>query len=260
MKKLLTLIAFALMTFMANAQSCPHDNHPHAIDLGLPSGTKWACCNVGADKPEGYGGYYAWGETEEKATYNWDTYIYCDGSMNTCQDIGSDIAGTSYDVAHVKWGGSWVMPSLDQILELEDNCTYEWTTLNGIKVGKFTGNNGGTIFLPVAGSRWGGDLYSADSYGTYWSSTQVTSYVGDAIDLGFDSGSAYFGYWNRGGGRKVRPVLNETNSISIIKLSSEKSNQGIYNLNGIKVTNTQTDINSLKPGIYIINGKKNKIK
>ena len=54
--------------------SCPDANHPHAIDLGLPSGTKWACCNVGASAPEQYGGYYAWGETHEKSVYNWDTY------------------------------------------------------------------------------------------------------------------------------------------------------------------------------------------
>lgn len=71
--------------------TCPDDHHPHLIDLGLPSGTKWACCNVGANTPEGYGNYYAWGETQTKDEYNWSNYIHCDGSMETCHDIGSDI-------------------------------------------------------------------------------------------------------------------------------------------------------------------------
>ena len=133
--------------------TCPDNNHPHLIDLGLPSGTKWACCNVGANKPEAYGDYYAWGETETKSTYDWSSYIHCDGSQSTCHNIGSDIAGTQYDVAHVQWGGSWVMPSQSQIKELVENCTHEWTTLNGVNGRNFTGTNGGTIFLPALQSR-----------------------------------------------------------------------------------------------------------
>ena len=131
--------------------TCPDENHPHIIDLGLPSGTKWACCNVGADKPEAYGGKYAWGETNEKSNCNWNTYIHCDGSEVTCHDLGFDIAGTQNDVAHVQWGGSWVMPSLEQMNELLDNCSSEWTTLNGINGYKFTATNGGSVFLPAAG-------------------------------------------------------------------------------------------------------------
>ena len=136
MKKLLTIFAFALMAITANAQSCPDENHPHVIDLGLPSGTLWACCNVGADKPDGYGGYYAWGEVEEKDEYTEVTYLYCIGEYpngygyysrnRNFQNIGSDIAGTQYDVAHVKWGGSWVMPNIEQCRELLDNCSYTW--------------------------------------------------------------------------------------------------------------------------------------
>lgn len=91
-----------LMVLTVNAQSCHDVNHPHAIDLGLPYGAKWACCNVGANTPEGYGGYYALGETEEKEIYNWSNYIHCDGNYNTCHNIGNDIAGTQYDVAHEK--------------------------------------------------------------------------------------------------------------------------------------------------------------
>ena len=103
-----------------------------AIDLGLPSGIKWASCNVGATKPEEYGGYYAWGETEEKETYSWATYIHCDGSSSTCHDLGSDISGTEYDVAHVKWGDNWRIPTKDEFTELYNNCTCDSTTLNGV--------------------------------------------------------------------------------------------------------------------------------
>ena len=76
MKMIFFIFALMFMAHTACAQSCPDDNHPHAIDLGLPSGTKWACCNVGATTPEENGGYYAWGETEEKELYDISTYIY----------------------------------------------------------------------------------------------------------------------------------------------------------------------------------------
>ena len=187
-------------------RTCPDDHHPHLIDLGLPSGTKWACCNVGADAPESYGGYYAWGETTEKDVYDWNTYTYCDGSYNTCHDLGSDIAGTQYDVAHVQWGGSWVMPSKEQQDELRANCTYTWTTKNGINGGQFTGPNGGIIFLPAAGYRWSESLDNAGSSGDYWSSTQYPSDSSYAYNLDFYSGYVYWGLSNRDYGFTVRPV------------------------------------------------------
>ena len=198
--------------------TCPDDHHPHMIDLGLPSGTKWSCCNVGATKPEDYGGYYAWGEVEEKAVYNEVTYQYCTGvDLNgdgwydrnmQWQSLGSDIAGTGYDVAHVRWGGSWVMPSLDQIKELRNKCSTKWTTKNGVNGRTFTGPSGGTIFLPAAGYRWDDDLRSAGRHGSYWSSTQDPSYSYYAYHLYFDSGGAYWSrYVNyRSYGRTVRPV------------------------------------------------------
>ncbi len=193
---------------------CPDGNHPHMIDLGLPSGTKWACCNVGANTPEGYGGYYAWGETEEKGTYNWNTYRYWtdydgDGNVdsNEVTNLGSDIAGTQYDVAHVQWGGSWVMPSLDQIKELLNNCSSKWVTQNGVNGRQFIGPSGGTVFLPAAGGRGTDDLVDAGSYGYYWSSSQYPSYSYDAYGLRFYSGRAgWDGGDYRSGGRTVRPV------------------------------------------------------
>lgn len=161
---------------------CPDNNHPHAIDLGLPSGTKWACCNVGATSPEEYGGYYAWGETSEKSVYNNFTYSYFhwhdtdgDGYINrhSFDNIGSDIAGTSYDVAHVRMGGSWRMPSFAQLQELMlmINCNRTSTQQNGVYGILVTGKNGGQLFLPAAGYRWESDLVDAGSYGHYWSSS-----------------------------------------------------------------------------------------
>ena len=185
---------------------CPDDDHPHLIDLGLPSGTKWACCNVGASMPEASGGYYAWGETETKSTYTDDTYkYYQDGSY---VDLGDDISGTDYDVAHVKWGGSWVMPTRGQQEELLNNCTYEWTTLNGVNGGKFTSKkNGRSIFLPAAGDRIVSEFMGASLYGSYRSSTQYPSDLGSAAyTLGFVSGNAYTPGDSRFSGVCVRPV------------------------------------------------------
>lgn len=186
--------------------SCPDSHHPHLIDLGLPSGTKWACCNVGAEKPEHYGGYFAWGETTEKTRYYWDTYTHCDGSSSTCHDIGKDIAGTQYDAATVNWGSPWVMPSKEQMEELENSCTSEWTTENGVNGRRFTGPNGASIFLPAAGGRWYDDLNDAGSRGYYWSSSLGESVTNDAWLLYFLSGSVSTYYYYRSNGRSVRPV------------------------------------------------------
>ena len=189
--------------------TCPDDHHPHLINLGLPSGTKWACCNVDTDypenqKPENYGGYYASGETETKTLYDAQSYQHYNGGF---QILGSDIAGTEYDVAHVKWGGSWVIPSKEQQEELVENCTYEWTTMNGVKGGKFTSKiNGCTIFLPAAGLRRGGGLYVDGSYGYYWLSTQNPMNSARAYSFIFSLNSAYWSVDDRYLGHTVRPV------------------------------------------------------
>ena len=157
--------------------SCPDSNHPHMIDLGLPSGTKWACCNVGATTLEGYGGYYAWGETEEKDVYSWSTYRWGSDYNQLTKYNTSSIYGVvdnkvtldaSDDVAIAKWGSGWCMPSHAQQEELVSNTTSEWTTVNGIKGRKFTGSNGSTIFLPTAGWRNDSDLKYVGSYGIYF--------------------------------------------------------------------------------------------
>lgn len=185
--------------------SCPDSHHPHLIDLGLPSGTKWACCNVGAEKPEDYGGYYAWGETEEKSLYKWENYTYCNSSADNFY-IGTDIAGTQYDAATANWGSPWVMPNKEQMEELKNNCTSEWTTENGVNGRRFTGPNGASIFLPAAGDRYYGDLSRAGSNGYYWSSTFYESNTNIAWDFGFNSGYVYMGSYRGVRGQSVRPV------------------------------------------------------
>lgn len=185
--------------------NCPDNHHPHMIDLGLPSGTKWACCNVGATAPQGDGGYYAWGETDEKDVYDWTTYIRSGGTEESCQNLGANISGTQYDVATKKWGNSWQMPSSEQIKELVDNCTCEWVEYNGSKGMKFTGPNDGFIFLPAAGYRDGSNLFSRGS-GYYWSGTQYSSYDYCAYGLFFNSGISILYDYDRYLGQPVRPV------------------------------------------------------
>lgn len=186
--------------------TCPDDHHPHAIDLGLPSGTKWACCNVGASKPVEYGGYYAWGEIEEKSYYDWDTYKYYNSSTYEWIYIGDDIAGTQYDVAHVKWGGSWRMPSHEQQVELLENCNREWTTQNDVTGMLVTGPNGGTVFLPAAGDRYEDYSIYGEDVGLYWSSSLASYYYGSAFILFFGSDKWHWDNGDRGSGESVRAV------------------------------------------------------
>ena len=246
---------------MVNAQSCPDDNHPHVIDLGLPSGTKWACCNVGATIPEGYGSYYAWGETEEKETYDWASYIHSDGSMETCHDIGLDIAKSEYDVAHVRWGGSWIMPSQDQFQELVTQCQYTWTAKNDVSGHMFTGPSGGSIFLPNADfwriSSLDNTVDELPSAGYYWSSTLNPSNPSVASYLLVSNSYAYWDSYNyRYSGFTVRPVLSETNSIIHPRVSADASRQAVYNISGIKVANVIGEKKNLPAGFYIVNNRK----
>ncbi len=194
--------------------SCPDNHHPHMIDLGLPSGTLWACCNVGASKPEDNGGYYAWGETSEKSVYNEVTYLYCTGDdtdgnglydkNQNYKDLGSSICGTDYDVAYVKWGGAWKMPSSKQCEELIDNSTYSWTTKNGVRGLQLTGKTKGSIFLPAAGYYWYSKL---DGLGSYWSGTYARNNDSYACYFKFDDTEVTAKYaWYRVMGRPVRPV------------------------------------------------------
>ena len=186
-----------------------------AVDLGLS--VKWATCNVGAASPEDYGDYYAWGETETKSNYDWSTYKWCNGSSTTqtkyCTNssYGAVDKRTTLeladDVARVKWGGNWRMPTYDELNELKNNCTWTWTTQNGKDGYKVTSKtNGNSIFLPAAGCRLGSILYSAGSGGYYWSSSLNQSHTDHAYYLYFYSGGVDLYSNRRCYGRSVRPV------------------------------------------------------
>lgn len=174
---------------------CPDDHHPHMIDLGLPSGTLWSCCNVGASHPSSSGDYYAWGETNPKSNYTESSYEYSTKmqGLTAYMAIGSDIAGTQYDVASVKWGNQWRMPSMEQMSELVNNTTQAVSFQWNIRGVTFKGTNGGTIFLPVTGYFIQSQLYGKyDSYiGAYWSSTQDHDYYWCADILRFNCNVPY---------------------------------------------------------------------
>ena len=143
------------------------------VDLGLPSGTLWATCNVDASKPEDYGDYFSWDEGKTAAA---------------------------------KWGNGWSVPSMEQWKELKENTKSTWTTRNGVKGRLYTASNGNSLFLPAAGYRWGDGLYYAGGDGNYWSSSLYTVYPDCAWYFYFYSGDAYVGYGYRDGGRSVRAV------------------------------------------------------
>ena len=216
---------------------CPDGNHPHMIDLGLPSDTKWACCNVGASSPEEYGLYFAWGETQgytgdtsDGRSFNWASYKWMNSGQSSWNQINKyTIAdrqpsacwysdGTFVgdgltellpedDAATANWGGDWRMPSVDQMDELinSEYTTTEWRRLNGVTGRKITSKiNGNSIFLPAAGYRGGTSLYYAGLGGFYWSRSllDLSDY---AYNLYFFPGSID-NYYYRYFGQSVRPV------------------------------------------------------
>ncbi|MBR2155254.1 MAG: hypothetical protein IJ901_11700 [Bacteroidaceae bacterium] len=191
------------------------DKDNEYVDLGLS--VKWATMNVGANAPEEYGDYFAWGETKPKDDYELSTYKWCNDSYNeltkycTDSDYGINDNKTVLDLvddaAHVNWGGSWRMPTHDEWKELKEKCNWKWTTQNGVKGRRVTGPNGNSIFLPAAGYRWGDSLYDEGNGGSYWSSSLFPDYFSDAYDLYFDSDNAECDYSSdRRYGHSVRAV------------------------------------------------------
>ena len=171
------------------------------VDLGLPSGKKWATCNVGATLPEEYGDYFAWGETNPKSEYTSNNNTTYDKTMN-------DISGNAqYDAARANWGGNWRIPTYDELYELGTKCTWTWTTQNGVNGYKVTGPSGASIFLPAAGVRYKSSLGNAGVDGFYWSSTPLESSGRGAYNLDVHSSNhgMYSNY--RYYGLSVRPVI-----------------------------------------------------
>ena len=203
------------------------------VDLGLPSGLKWASNNVGATAPEDYGNYYAWGETAPKTDYSWATYKYANGAgeklTKYCTDASYGDNGFTDnkttldpedDAAYVNWGAKWRMPTDAEWTELREQCTWTWTTQNGVNGYQVTSKtNGNSFFLPAAGYR-GKNLNNVGSFGYYWYSSLNNDYPyrawyenlkSDRVTLG-NGGSRYYGF-------SVRPVCPPSANILILHIA-----------------------------------------
>ena len=189
------------------------------VDLGLPSGTLWATCNVGADKPDGSGDYFAWGEINPKTTYSWNTYQYAKGSWNEltkyCSkaidgyDNYTDKLTTlqlSDDVAAVRLGDGWCIPTEEQWLELFQNTHSEWVKTDYAIGMLFTASNDVWLFLPFAGRRRDNDVKGDGSNGFYWSSSLYTDNPHYAYNFFLNSGNWTKQYVSRCHGLSIRPV------------------------------------------------------
>lgn len=185
------------------------------VDLGLPSGTLWATCNVGADTPEGFGDYFAWGETTPKTTYEWANYKYCNGGENQltkyCCDANYGYNGFTDDLttlqltddaATANWGSGWCIPTKEQWEELKNNTVSTEQMMNGVSGRLFTSSNGKTLFLPASS----GNTHVYDGY--YWSNSLYTEnpYRAWRFYIGPDGGCGMSYYGGRCLGRSVRPV------------------------------------------------------
>ena len=195
---IMTLVCMIMVSCKPDGATGKHEGHEY-VDLGLS--VKWATCNIGANTPEEFGQYFAWGETTTKAEYTYENSTTYGKTMN-------DISGNAqYDAATANWGGNWRMPTSDELYELINYCTWTWTTKKGINGCKVTGPNGNSIFLPAAGYRDGSSLNGTGSGGLYWSSTPSDYGDYDAYYLGFNSSGHGMGYGYRYGARSLRPVL-----------------------------------------------------
>jgi len=186
-----------LPVFIASCSKDDDNNNDGWVDLGLPSGTLWAKCNLGADSPEGYGDYFAWGETSTKVLYDWSTYRYCNGDSSQmtkyCNDAayGADgftdqltVLEPGDDAAAVRLGSGAHTPTKAEWEELMANTTSEWTTQNGVYGRKLTSRNGNSLFLPAAGGWWDADYEGTGEHGGYWSATLCTDSAFCAWDFG----------------------------------------------------------------------------
>ena len=175
------------------------------VDLGLS--VKWAAWNLGATKPEEYGDYYAWGETDTKAVYTLETYQYYDNGEYL--NIGTDISATSYDAAHVLWGEGWRMPTLKEMQELRSLCQWSWSYIGDVRGFRITGPSGKSIFLPAAGLRQGNTVKGDGANGGYWAASLNVANGNGICGLSFDFAGAY--WYNDFNGREygftIRPVI-----------------------------------------------------
>ena len=189
------------------------------VDLGLPSGLLWYSCNLGATGPEGYGYYYAWGETQPKSIYDWSTYRYCNGDIvnltKYCNDSGYGHNGFTDgnttleamdDVATHDLKNDARIPRKEEWQELLDHTTSKWEVQNGVYGRRFMGENGNALFLPAAGSYSDGELSGEGEIGNYWSASLCEDFPNSALYFYFYAGSQFVGASGRSNGLSIRPV------------------------------------------------------
>lgn len=198
-----------------------HEGHEY-VDLGLPSGTLWATCNIGAEKAEDYGVSFAWGETKPKTNFYISTYKWCKGTHESmtkyCIDSSygtvdkKTVLDAEDDAAHVNWGGKWRIPTESEAKELLANCSWVWTTMNDINGYKITGASGKWIFIPAAGWWPGAEKEKEGVQGIYWlnslsTSSTMPSYLAQYLTI--TSTSHFIADNGRNCGLSVRPVFNK---------------------------------------------------
>ena len=179
------------------------------VDLGLS--VYWCSCNVGAESPEEYGDYYAWGETKPKSSYTEENYSYYNNDTKVYTDIGENISGTEYDAATVNLGSDWRMPTKAELQELLDKCTWEWTQINSVNGYKVTAENGNSIFIPASGYNYiwkskvgekeGLRLWSSNSYSEDESAYSLVNY-----------NTSYVTFVSKCTGMTIRPVTTNPNA------------------------------------------------
>ena len=227
LNKFQTHADYANETFVApNVSACVEDGHVHYmgfpktngydyVDLGLPSGTLWATCNVGASSPEEYGDYYAWGEITPKQTYTNENYRFYPGNNTDVYTKYSQydnkmLLDLEDDAAHVVMGGDWHMPTLAQLNEMLDNTTSSITTYNGFYGKLFTSkNNGNSIFFPYAGMYFETGLTYEGELFSIWSKTRYGNNIDAYVLDSMASSTSSHIYYNRDGGLSVRGVIGE---------------------------------------------------
>lgn len=214
----------------------PQEAIPEAVDLGLS--VKWATFNVGASNPEESGDFYAWGETEPKSDYSWETYKWWNKSDRTLTKYADDekfVLDPEDDVAHVKWGGDWRIPSIEEFNELIENCNWKWTIQNEIKGYKVTslksGYEGVSLFFPAAGFMSPlTNLTSVGEYGSYSSSSLYTenSDRGSGWYFEISSNSILSGFCEKYIGYTVRPVCPSEEWFSHVTVSLDPDTLSIF--------------------------------
>lgn len=194
-----------------------------AVDLGLPSGLKWAKFNIGANAPEEHGGYFAWGETTEKNVYSWGWYLCqqsecgksADPIIGNYQSAGTYILGPAYDAAHIQWGGRWRMPTDEDFKELKENCSCEKTTVNGVSGYRYTGWNGNSIFLPDGQIKNGTNLTSDLFKCAYWTSFCMYYSISTAQQASAFAPNGNLSKIDRAYGSAIRPVNDASTGSNI---------------------------------------------